>query len=74
MEEIMFRIMGATTTMARLNKIFSTNIRLLYDCKIWNCLPKQELSIQAFKTKYFRALLVIPYKKSKTIERNNWSS
>ena len=82
-QEIRIRIATATAAMARLNRVWKSNISfrtkyklfkslvvsiLLYGCETWTLLAESESRIQAFETKNLRKLLRISYKEHKTNE------
>ena len=82
-EEIRIRIATATAAMARLNRVWRSNISftskyklyrvlvvsiLLYGCETWTLLADSERRIQAFETKCLRRLLNISYREHKTNE------
>jgi hypothetical protein len=75
--EIRIRIATATAAMARLNRVWKSNISfqtkfklfrslvvsiLLYGCETWTLLVDDERRIQAFETKCLRKLLRISYR------------
>ena len=79
--EIRIRIATATAVMARLNRVWKSNISfqtkfqlfrslvvsiLLYGCETWTLLADDDRRIQAFETKCRRKLLRISYREHKT--------
>ena len=81
--EIHIQIAAATAAMARLKRVWKSNISfqtkfklykslvisiLLYGCETWTLLTKTERSIQAFENKCLRKLLHISYWEHKTNE------
>ena len=82
-KEIRIRITAATSAMARLSKIWRSNISFavkyklykslvvsifLYDCEAWALKADLERRIEAFQFKCFRRLLGISYREHKTNE------
>ena len=81
--EIRIRIATATAAMARLSRIWKSNINFhikfklykalvvsifLYGCEAWTLQKETERRIQAFETKCLRKLLGISYREHKTNE------